>query len=247
MKVSILSAVLLVFSVWRLCAATVLPTPPAGYTWQLVSTDNYDSIVVDATAAEGAMGTALGLNGSDMTDISDSSGLVSQNVSLTAFDCGTAPAGQVFLITSNTYSASLSVTSSGYAFGDAAPILVRNALGDVQVASLLGASTTDAAADTAGGASGFVITPSIATASSISGPMTFADGESVNFTFTASSEIEVRGLGLPSNQMYGNLPSVDISLRRDTVYDVYRLVPEPSVSLLAMLACGLSVLRRRRA
>lgn len=227
-------------------AATALPTPPPGSYWRVVSTGNLSSDVVDATSVEASMEASVGLNATDTTDIQDTSGLIMESLTFDAFDCTTAPADFIYLVTSNTYSANLSVSSSAYASGpQGSLVLVNNVVNDVQVVSVLGTSVADSSAASNGGSGGFVITPTATASSGISGSLSYVNGETVTVSLSASVEVDVIGLTSPSEQLYGNLPNVDISLRRDTVYDVYELVPEPSFALLMPLGLGLFLRRKR--
>lgn len=234
-------------------AVTSLPAAPVGTAWQLVTSGQSDAVVVNVNAVETSLEMSLGLGGSGATPLAVT-GPGSATVDLIAF--GSANPGSysvgdtVDLVTANTYTSNLEVSSSGAIQNlGGANLLVDSKVSGVQISSSLGSSPSNSdLTSIASSATFFGITPNPAATSADSGSFGLTQGEAITFTFAAETRLDVNAFGA-ANVDYIINPTVNASLSRDTTYDTYELiaVPEPSsLSLLALSALGL-VSRRRRA
>lgn len=234
-------------------AVTSLPTAPAGFQWQLVTSGQTDSDVVDVSGVENNLEAALGLNGTAPVPFTVN-GSGSDTADLTAFgspEPGSYSVGDtVDLVTANTFAATLSVNNTAAVSNPAtAFLLVESKLSGVQITSSLGATTPASDNSVTGGTDPFIIVSPNAEANvTSSGSFSQVEGETITFTFAGADELAVSTFGTAPPSQYLVNSTVNASLRRDTTYDTYELVaiPEPSsLSLVALAALG--VIRRRRA
>ena len=242
-------------SVPAFSAVTSIPAAPSGFEWQLVTSNQTDSDVVDVSSVETSLEAALGLNGSGTVPISDT-GFGSATASLTAFG-SPEPAmysmgDTIDLVTANSYSASLTVSSTAGVQNGGGVLVVESKLGNVAVASAIGSGANGSDVKSVLSSDPLIlISPNASATSSSAGSLSLVQGENVTFTFTADSELAIGepfgGSGATHNYFLN--ATVDASLRRDTTFDTYQLVatvPEPSSLVMVALAVVGFGSRRRR-
>ncbi len=238
-------------------AVMSLPAAPSGTAWQLVSSDNIDSASADLSTMESNMEATLNLSGGAPSPVLVS-GSASALATLTAFGSvnptSYSVGNTVDLVTANTFSTSLAVVSSaGVLNPDSDTLFVRNKVDSVQITSALGISP--AASDVASvlnNAAFFLVSPDASASSSDSGSFSQIEGEMIDFTFIAASELEITKpfpVPPPGSQDVSYFVDVDVTatLRRDTTFDTYELVavPEPSSVVLMVISMLTLGVRRR--
>lgn len=230
---------------------TSLPVAPAGFSWQLVASSQTDSVAVDVSGVESALETALGISGSASSPFTGSAS-GSETAVLPAFgspEPGSYSLGDtVDLVTSNVFSANLNISSTAGVQNGGGTLLVENKLTNVAVSSVVGSGPSDLDVQSALSADDLIlVTPNATANSAVSDSLGFVQGELIDFIFSAESELAVSEpfVVLGNTHSFFNSPTVGASLQRNTIFDTYELVPEPSTASLALLA-GLAFVGRRR-